>query len=1524
MIYEAFIRKVVIVLFVVLVNIGVFVMIDIAKGSNESGIVNKDKFIPIPLETRIIGSNKWLSDSEVAIRIVTLNHETGEPIVNSKIIGSLSGEGIREPIGLFRARTNSQGTANIRFRVPTIATGKYELTIKARTEVGYDEIREPITIEKQVKIMLTTDKPLYQPNQVIHLRALALKKPKLEPIAGEQLTFEIMDPKGNKVFKKVSEISKFGIANTEFQLADEINLGTYIVKAIIKDKQDKEIAVVEKKVNVQRYVLPKFKVQIKANKSYYMPGEILKGNLQVDYFFGKSVAEGKVTVKLSSFDFEWNEFAKIEGSTDERGAFDFEVKLPEYFAGIPLEKGNALIKAEAVVIDKADHQESAVITLPVSKNALIVNVIPDNTVVAAYLKNRFYILASYPDGKPAKTQFVLKFQGEEYKGITDESGIGKVELKPKKGAPVCDIAVKDDMGNKVEKRVNVSNSIKEEAVLLHIDKVIAKVGDIINLRIFSTKRVGTVFIDVVHDNQTYLTRSVDTMDWRAKLDLELDQSLAGTVLIHAYQIASSGNIIRDTKIVYINPVKDLKVAIETDKKTYLPGKEATIRFKVTDMKGHPVLAALGLTIVDESVFAIEEMHPGLEKIYFTLEQELLKPKYEIHGFDPVDVIYREPEEEPKIELNDGKQEVARVLFAAAMPAMNMPININTYTKRVENVRKMWEEYVQKSAEKIWKAIERYKNIYGSYPKVNEVIDKLLKAKLLTRADVKDPLGNLYVIKSASGDSLEYGITLVSGGLDGKTGTKDDVYGYSYRRQVVFGLAVVERAAPAGEAPKKFAEVKEFEADKKQVAESKSKDGQEQVYIRKFFPETLLVNPALITDNDGRAVLRFKMADSITTWRGTVLASSMIGQLGSTTFPMRVFQDFFIDIDFPVSLTQNDEISVPIAIYNYLPKEQSVRLKVEKEDWFELLSEPEIVFKINAGDVSVRHFRIRVKEFGRKQFTVFAYGEKMNDAIRREIEIIPDGREVWETVNDRLEGNIEKTITIPSNSIEGASNIIVKIYPGAFSQLVEGLDKLLRMPFGCFEQTSSVTYPNVLVTDYMKRTKKINPELQMKAEQYINLGYQRLLTFEVKGGGFSWFGDPPANKVLTAYGVMEFSDMAKVHDVDPNVIQRTINWLVSQQSSDGSWNPDQGGIAEGVINRQTDTLRTTAYIAWALVEAGYEGNAINNSVDYIAKRIKEVDDAYALAVIANALVGWNKKSETTRFALDRLIDMAKEEANIAYWRSKAPTSFGGKETTGDLETTALAAYALLKSGSNLGLASKALTYLIQNKDAFGTWQSTQATIWSLKALIFALQSSKSDTNAKFSIIINGEKASSFDITPEDSDVLRQVDLKKYVKTGANNIKINMEGKGSALYQISSKYYLPWSDLKEKGEPLSIDIKYDRKELSVNDILRCSVRVVNNQNMTANMVIVDLGLPPGFDVLSEDLTALVEKKIIEKYSLTGRQIIIYLNKVYPKKPIEFTYRLKAKFPIKAKTTASKVYEYYSPAISGKSAPQDIEVK
>jgi uncharacterized protein YfaS (alpha-2-macroglobulin family) len=220
-------------------------------------------------------------------------------------------------------------------------------------------------------------------------------------------------------------------------------------------------------------------------------------------------------------------------------------------------------------------------------------------------------------------------------------------------------------------------------------------------------------------------------------------------------------------------------------------------------------------------------------------------------------------------------------------------------------------------------------------------------------------------------------------------------------------------------------------------------------MREYFPETLLWQPALITDERGRAALDLELADSITTWRLTASASSRGGLLGGVSTPLRVFQDFFVDLDLPIALTQNDEVAFPVAVYNYLKQPQTVKIDLQPEPWFELVDGKGLsrTLDLKPSEVTSVKFRIRAKRIGHFPLTVKAHGTKMSDAIKRSIEVAPNGQKVEQVLTDRLKGKVMQTITIPDNAIADASRLLVKVYPGVMSQVLEGAEGLLRLPGG---------------------------------------------------------------------------------------------------------------------------------------------------------------------------------------------------------------------------------------------------------------------------------------------------------------------------------------------------------------------------------------------------------------------------------------------------------------------------------------------
>jgi uncharacterized protein YfaS (alpha-2-macroglobulin family) len=220
-----------------------------------------------------------------------------------------------------------------------------------------------------------------------------------------------------------------------------------------------------------------------------------------------------------------------------------------------------------------------------------------------------------------------------------------------------------------------------------------------------------------------------------------------------------------------------------------------------------------------------------------------------------------------------------------------------------------------------------------------------------------------------------------------------------------------------------------------------------VRVRSYFPETLYSNPALLTDDGGRARLELEMADSITTWRMTGLASSKAGDLGSFTAPIRVFQEFFVDVDLPVALTKGDEIALPVAVYNYLDRPQEVRLELDEGPWYSLAEPRTRSLTLAPGEVRSERFRITALRAGSHPLTVWGIGSARKDAVRREVRVVPRGKETATVTNGLLEGAWEGHAVVPAQSVDSMERLVLRLHPSAASQVVEGLDTLIRAPHG---------------------------------------------------------------------------------------------------------------------------------------------------------------------------------------------------------------------------------------------------------------------------------------------------------------------------------------------------------------------------------------------------------------------------------------------------------------------------------------------
>ncbi|HEY3269452.1 MAG TPA: alpha-2-macroglobulin family protein [Armatimonadota bacterium] len=1532
----------------------------VSVGTQEPGL----DLTPPVLETRLLGQTKLLPNAEAALRIVTVRHADNSPIAGADVLLALSQNAEPGPKGhpgfaraLFRGRTDASGTLNATYRMPALPAGAYRLSVTSAALGERDRIVETVSLAPETQILLTTDKPVYQPSQTIHMRALALSLPNRAPVAGAPALFEAADGKGNKVFKRRVTTDDYGIAAADFVLADEVNMGAYRLSLHVGD------AAQEKTVTVDRYALPKFKVSFTPDRKWYLPGQTLTGVVSAQYFFGKPV-QGGVKVALSTFDAGFQQFGEVTGTLDASGHFRVEQKLPEFFAGLPLEQGNAFVKAETVVTDTADHEEKASVSVPVAKDGLKVTLIPESPSALPGVASRVYIVTSYPDGSPAPAEYRASQPNgftspRPLTGRTDASGIAVAEFTPTASAPNVQVTAVDANGN--AGMASMALNTGQAGVILRADRALYRAGDTMLLTAFSTEGRATMYFDILRNGQTVLTKSAELDKGRASASVSLGEDLTGTLEVHAYRIGRDGEIRRDTRVVYVDPANDLKVAVTPNHESYAPGERASVRFAVTGPDGRPRPSALGISIVDESVFALQEMQPGFEKVYFLLEKEILEPRAEIHGVSGDDIVRPLPAGRE----GDGRQRAAGALFAALPRHDDRVVSLaNSYQQKIAALQqRAWGRFAG-DVDAIWAAMERYKRARGNMPPVaGDALDHLLRGGFLTAKQTRDPWGRRYRL-TANSNTYEYGFNVASSGPDGVAGSSDDLStwaGPGFRNQQHWamrgGLALggragdeLNRVEAMPEGAVRFRELGmadklAFSAAMPAPAEAPNASAPGNpapARVREYFPETLLFQPALITDANGIATLDVPMADSITTWRLTAMASSRTGALGSVTAPMRAFQDFFVDINFPVQLTQGDEVSVPVSVYNYLPTAQTVTLTADKEGWFDLLDEPTKTVSLGPNEVKGVRFRVKVTGLGFQKLTVRAKGGNRADAVRREVEVIPNGKRVEQVFNGRLTGAVHQTVRLPETAVPGASNILVKVYPGLFSSVLEGMDKVFRMPFGCFEQTSSVTYPNVLVLDYMKRTKRITPEIQMKAEQYVNLGYQRLVSYEVPGGGFSWFGSAPANKVLTAYGLQEFAAMSQVWDVDAAMIARTRAWEASQQNADGSWSPDANYIDEGLGPMWKSNLLSTAYVAWGMAESGRGAGTGDNAatakaMNYLRAHADEAKDPYSMAVLANAMLAAAPDDPAAKAVVARLLAARTDETpELAFWKtSQSTVTFAGGDSA-NVEATALAAYALIRAGQAPDVVGHALNWIIKQRDPSGTWGSTQATVLALKVLVASLSAQMQKGNATVRVLVNGAEAGVIHVTPDNADVMQQVDAKQFVRPGDNDVALEVTGEGQMMYGISAWHYDQWAAAGAEKGPLDIGVKYDRTRLAKDETLTAQVSIrytppvveLGRPMMTPapralNMVVVDLGIPPGFAVEPEDLKALVDAKTVARFETTGRQVILYFEKIEANQPVEFSVRMRAQYPMRAQTPQSVAYQYYDPSVRSTAAPVSLEV-
>lgn len=180
---------------------------------------------------------------------------------------------------------------------------------------------------------------------------------------------------------------------------------------------------------------------------------------------------------------------------------------------------------------------------------------------------------------------------------------------------------------------------------------------------------------------------------------------------------------------------------------------------------------------------------------------------------------------------------------------------------------------------------------------------------------------------------------------------------------------------------------------------------------------------------------------------------------------------------------------------------------------------------------------------------------------------------------------------------------------------EALNALLRQPCGCFEQTSSTTYPLVMAQQYFLSHQGVSPEKIRKAAGLLEQGYEKLTGFESENNGYEWFGGDPGHEALTAYGLMQFHEMKEIMPVDRSMLERTEKWLLSRRDGNGGFLRNERALDSF---GRAPAPTTNAYILWTLLESGTAPVELSREIGHVKKISLQSEDSYIRALGANIL------------------------------------------------------------------------------------------------------------------------------------------------------------------------------------------------------------------------------------------------------------------------------------------------------------------
>ncbi|HZN40608.1 MAG TPA: alpha-2-macroglobulin family protein, partial [Planctomycetota bacterium] len=688
--------------------------------------------------------------------------------------------------------------------------------------------------------------------------------------------------------------------------------------------------------------------------------------------------------------------------------------------------------------------------------------------------------------------------------------------------------------------------------------------------------------------------------------------------------------------------------------------------------------------------------------------------------------------------------------------------------------------------------------------------------------------------------------------------------------------------------------------------------------RTDFTSTIFWNTLVATDAKGEATVTFATSDAVTTWLVQADAHSPtgpIGRVGQAEAKFTARLPLHLEAKLPDEVSQGDVLQLPIAA-------------IVTQDIAEVAFQASVATGLRLGanvpaSIVLQQGRGRVllpitvdTGIAAAKLTLLGHAGRFADVVEHTLRIAPRGFPYHRSAGGTVEAGKPQTfvVVVPTDAVPGSGHLALKVYPSPLTALTEGLAGILQEPHGCFEQASSSNYPNTLVLTLLEANGDDVPSVAARARELLPRGYAKITGYECKQRGYEWFGGDPGHEALTAYGLLQFHDMAKVHPVDAGMVDRTKQWLLARRDGKGSFsrNPraldSYGGAPQELTN---------AYVVYALLQAGTPASELKTEIEALASRIS-TKDPYEMALIACAMHLAGRPEVTT--ARQRLAEMQGPDGSL-HGAATSITRSGGKDLI--VETTGFAVLAWLPDAAYQNQVRHAVEFLQTCRGGSGTFGATQATIVALRALTeYAAKNRTMREAGTLRVFDGGTIIAERAFGAGDVDAIA-FDLWNKLSPGEHALRVEVEGGGSVLPFSCEVTYHAEQPADDPDTKVSLTTSLRAATVTEGNTVALDVEVRNRTAEGQPMTLAIIGLPAGVELPTRVLEDLQKAEAFAFWELKGRELALYWRDLAPEASKKLTLDLVARIPGQSTGPASRTYLYYTPQQKRWAAPLRIDV-